>query len=166
MHRCGQCSKYRNPHVLRIFRVSRFSRVNRIRVSRTVVRIRVRLVITAHRLIAHRTATSINCCACIVWFVCISILIAVACSLITAVRVVCVVLLSASQPKLAVSALSAFFRTTRYRTEAIQTRSHREVARCFVSLNISLSHSRSFKMTLLSKACGSRVWVGDTGVWT
>jgi len=29
----------------------------------------------------------------------------------------------------------------------------REAARSFVSLNISLSHSRSFEMTLLKKAC-------------
>ena len=31
----------------------------------------------------------------------------------------------------------------------------KEAARCFVSLNILLSHSRSFEMTLLSRACVS-----------
>jgi len=34
----------------------------------------------------------------------------------------------------------------------------RETVRCFVSLNILLSHSRSFKMTLLSRACVSPYW--------
>ena len=34
----------------------------------------------------------------------------------------------------------------------------RETARCFVLLNILLSHSRSFKMTLLSRACVSPYW--------
>ena len=34
----------------------------------------------------------------------------------------------------------------------------RETARRFVSLNILLSHSRSFEMTLLSRACVSPYW--------
>jgi len=48
-------------------------------------------VIIVHRLIAHRIMTPINCCVCIVRYDGVSILIAVASDLITAVRVVCIV---------------------------------------------------------------------------
>jgi len=49
-------------HVLRIFRV----RVSRVGVTRVSDRVRVRLVIIAYQLIAHRVAIPIICCVCII----------------------------------------------------------------------------------------------------